>query len=547
MSIFTIYEGTKGAAGTDGINGLNVGDVDDYILSSPLTNALLPNYLSSNAFVTYDRTGEASYINRYGVNSWAIKSSATNFCQWSNDISEWTDVFGYYTYIGTTADPFGGSSASEINLDVDTSDQVNGVAALTLSGLTVNDIYMLSFWVKVISGTVTDIDVSLLVGTTIRYTLDAPTTEWQRVSYPIPLVSTSNLWINPRGLTGARVAIYGVQLENSLTPTDLIVTTGTAKTVTYNGDISKQGVDGWFLEEGKTNYVKNSNDLSLWTVTNGTIGAYSGADLFRNKNQLINIIFDTLPVITLQTNTDPIVEGTEYSVSFYGYITEGSMQDLTLTLGGGEPVIVANPSVVGFQRIVAKCTAGPDENLLVTVNSPSLSVNLLLSYFQVETSEATSVILTSAVTKSRDADLISMDYEYNAPLPSGSWSLVFGKAALPNDSRVKTIFSNGETSTNEFSLTYQNRLLTLNNGGNTSSLDLFDYKKACLTYDGTSIRFYGEQTLLKTEALANTSFIASKMYLGYNSTNEHFNANLSNCMFYNSTLSANDIFYLMGE
>ena len=547
MSIFTIYKGDKGTAGTNGINGLNVDDVDDYIVGSPITNALLPNDLSYNAFVTYENTGEASYTDRYGVKRWAKKSSVTNFCQWSNDLSQWTDVFGYYTYTGTTADPFGGSNASEINLDIDTDSTSNGVAALTISGLTTNDIYTVSFWIKVISGEVTSLDVALSFTTNPIYTLDNPTSEWQRVSYPIPSTGTNNLWINPRGLTGARVAIYGVQLENSLTATDLITTTGTSKTVAYDEDLSKQGAAGWVLEEGKTNLIKNSNDLSLWTVTNGTIGAYSGADLFGNKNQLISVVFDTLPVITLQTDTDPIVEGTEYSVSFYGYITEGSMQDLILTLGGGEPVAVANPSVVGFQRITAKCTAGPDENLLVAVNSPSLSVKLLLSYFQVETSEATSVILTSATTKSRDADLVSMDYGYNAPPPSGSWSFVFGKSGLPNDDRVKTIFSNGETSTDEFSLTYQNRLLTLNNGGNTSSLDLFDYKKVCLTYDGTTVRFYGEQTLLKTEALANTSFIASKMYLGYNGTNEHFNANLSNCMFYNSTLSANDIFYLMGE
>ena len=547
MSIFTIYEGTKGAAGTNGINGLNGDDVDDYIVSSPLTNALLPINLSNNAYLTYDRTGEASYINRYGVNSWAVKSSVTNFVPWSNNINNWVDVFGYYTYVGATADPFGGALASEINLDVDTSLQTNGVIAITVPDLTENDIYTLSFYIKVLSGTVTALETSLAFTTNPAYTLPIPTSDWQRVSYPIAYTGTPSLWISPRGLTGARVAIYGVQLENSLTSTDLILTTGTAKTVTYDGDISKQSAKGWLLEEGKTNYAKNSNDLSFWSVTNGTIGAYAGGDLFGNKNQLINIIFDTLPVITLQTNTDPLVEGAEYSVSFYGYITEGSMQDLTLTLGGGEPVIVANPSVVGFRRIVAKCIAGPDENLLVTVNSPSLSVNLLLSYFQIETSEATSVILTSAATKARDADLVSMDYKYNAPLPSGSWSFVFGKSSLSNDSRVKTIFSNGETSTNEFSLTYQNRLLTINNGGNTSSFDLFDYKKSCLTYDGASIRFYGERSLLKTETLANTSFIASKIYLGYNGTGKHFNANLYNCMFYNSALSANDIFYLMGE
>jgi len=120
MSIFTIYKGDKGTAGTNGINGLNVDDVDDYIVGSPITNALLPNDLSYNAFVTYENTGEASYTDRYGVKRWAKKSSVTNFCQWSNDLSQWTDVFGYYTYTGTTADPFGGSNASEINLDIDT-------------------------------------------------------------------------------------------------------------------------------------------------------------------------------------------------------------------------------------------------------------------------------------------------------------------------------------------------------------------------------------------------------------------------------------------
>ena len=93
---------------------------------------------------------------------------------------------------------------------------------------------------------------------------------------------------------------------------------------------------------------------------------------------------------------------------------------------------------------------------------------------------------------------------------------------------------------------YNERNLTINNGGNTSTQDTFDYEKVAIVYDGVNVKFYGEKTLLKTEALSSTSFIASTIFLGSNGTDKFINAYLASCMFYSVDLSDNDITYLMG-
>lgn len=545
MGILKFFLGDKGDDGTNGENGLGVADVDSYNLSEPMLDALNTNNLANSALITYNRTGRSSYIDMYGNNRWANQTTTTNYCQWSNAIDNWTDTSSRWTYIGTTTDPFGGSLASEINLDVDTSalSGTGDVAELIISGVPSPQILNMSFYIKVISGTVTGLD--FVIGST-KYTLPAPTSSWVKVSYPVWCATSFIVSINPRGLTGARVGLYGVQLENNNYSSDLITTSGASAARTNDYLINKQGLKGLLIEEAKTNLIPDNNNLADWTLTNCTFANYSGADPFGDLNQNIRVVWGSLEDITLEKATDSLTPGNTYKVSVYAYITGGSLQSIKFSLGGGAEVTLPQVSVLGFTRIDVDCIAGNEDDLTVTCKSTNLTAQLHLSYFQIEPGDLTSPILNGSVTLARDQDLLSLPYAYNAPLPSSNWSFMFSKHLMDNNSSTKTIFSNGQSGANEFSLSFTNRLLTINNGGNTSSVDAYDYEKVLLVYNSTNIKIYGEKTLLLDEALLSTSHIATTLYLGSDGSANFFNAYLSRCAFYNVALTDNEVIYLMG-
>ena len=544
MSQLKIFLGDKGKTGSSGETGLGVADVDSFNLSEPLIDCLNTNDLASNALITYDRTGRSSYENMYGENKWARQSNTTNYIYWSSNLFNWSDTFSRWSFIGTTADPFGGNEASEINLDIDTDSlSGNGEVAELIVNVPTQQMMTLSFYVKVISGTVSSLD--FVVGSK-KFNLPSPTSDWVRVSYPVWVGTSFILSINPRGLTGARVGLYGIQLENNNTATDLIHTSGVIRNIDFDGNIFKHNATGLLLEESKTNLIKNSNNLSEWTFTNGTVGNYEGADPFGFLSQAISIVYSSLPEIIIETATDALTPGLTYKVSVYAFITGGSLQEVKFSLGGGAEVILPQISVTGFQRISLDCIAGNEDDLTVTITSSNLTAKLLLSSFQVESGDLSSYVLTGSQTVARDQDLVSMPYSYNAPKPSGNWSFIFRKGYMLNTASNKTVFSNGESGVNEFSLIYNERNLTINNGGNTSTVDAFDYDKVAVTYDGVDVKFYGEKSLLKTEALSSTSFIATTLYLGSNGSDEFINSYLSMCMLYDTTLSFNEINYLMG-
>jgi hypothetical protein len=46
---------------------------------------------------------------------------------------------------------------------------------------------------------------------------------------------------------------------------------------------------------------------------------------------------------------------------------------------------------------------------------------------------------------------------------------------------------------------------------------------------------------------SSTSFIATTLYIGSGSSGENLEAEISDCMFYNEALSAQDLLYIMGD
>jgi len=550
MSIFTLYLGDKGSAGVDGIDGLGPADIDAEAVNNQQLAVLFNNRTSQSAFVTGGRDSSAAYTDRYGRLTWARNPTITNFIEYSTDFTQWNQAFLAWTRIGATTDPFGGSDATEINLDVDTDGGTQGVLFGSLgAGISGGDPLTVSFYIKVISGTVSALDFGITpeASALVRVTL-APTDEWKRIVYPTCATPASlfELNINPRGKAGARIAIYAAQLENGPTAYDIIPTNGSPATVTFNDYQIRESNIGSLLEGQKTNLVVDSNNLNEWAKTNCTITQYNAPDAFGHSAQNVRIVYGSLAQCSVEGDTDPLIMGNEYNVSFYAYLTAGSLQNFSVELGGGAPVVLAIPPVTGFQRFSVKATAGADDKIKFTLNSPSLTAQLVISNIQVETGDLTSYIFSCGGSAIRLADEFNFDYAYNFPAPNLPFTLSFKIFEMPNGSTKKYVFSNGLATTDEFSLYYEDEFLVMNNGGNLASVDMINYNQVGLVYDGADLKFYAERVLIDTVALSSTSTIATTCYIGYNGTDGHINAYLSNVLALNTALTHNNMLYLQG-
>lgn len=546
MSILTIYKGRKGKEGTNGLVGLGVSDVSSSMIDNPVLDCLQPNALSKNAYLTWERDGLAVYQDRYNINRFSEAESYTNYVDYSEDFTQWNDPFNIWSIIGSTSDPFGGNDATEINLDTDT-DNLAGTAPVIQrneNGWPLGGYVVVSFYIKLISGDVSSLDVTF--GSS-KYKVGQISSSYERKFLKVSASSGGFLLgINPRGKAGARIALTAVQIENTvLNP--YVRTSGSIRTITYESTkIERENNKGYLVEDQKQNKCLNTQDFESWSIEGGSILEYAPVDSFGFPSSKISLVFNSLPTISLTTPTETIIEGNEYTVSFYAYVSGGSLNDITVSLGGGLGVVFAQPSVIGFSRVSAVVIAGPDDELNIAATSEALNASLHMQCFQVEEGKLSTYTEGSTVGQTRSLDLISMRYNYNSVAPSLPWTFICEQQGMPDDSRVKTIFSNGESGPNEFSLTLINRIHTLNNGGNIVEFSLFDYRKIAVTYDGVSISFYGEKRILYTAPNASTSFIASDMYIGSNGIGESFNAYLSKVMFYNKALPPNDISYLLG-
>jgi len=548
MSIFTAYLGGKGARGKDGLNGLGIADIDAEPVNNQMLSLLFNNSPSTSAMLTASRDSAAEYVNRYGVRTWANAPSVTNYIPYSNDFTQWLDPFTRWSYIGATTDPFGGNGATEINLDVDT-DTLGGagqVLETSITGVSLGIDITISFWVKVISGDVSALDFVLPPFGTRLITL-APTDEWQQIIYPTcAFADLTGFAINPRGKTGARVALYQAQLDNSNTFIEEIVTSGEAETVVFDNYQIRQSDKGALLESEKTNIVHHSNDLSFWNQTNCSITQLLIADPFGHFSQNIKIAYGSLPNIELQGDTEPMTTGVEYNVSFYAYLTAGTMPEFSVELGGGAAVALPVPPVTGFQRFSVKCTAGADDTITFKASSPSLTAQLALGSIQIEIDDLTSYIYSCGGSGTRLSDVITFDYAYNFPAPNLPFTFSFKIFEMPNGSSKKYVFSNGLSGIDEFSLYYENENLVMNNGGNLASADMIQYNQVGLVYDGANLVFYGEREIINTVALANTATIATTVHIGSKLGVSHVNAYLSNFLAYRGALTHNNMLYLQG-
>lgn len=543
-----VFQGKPGTSNVDGIDGLGVGDVQIDKLESPVFDVLCTNILSRAGNIEFDRGSLASHVNRHHKNVWSREDDITNYAIFSEDFTQWDDnIFDSWDLIGSTTDPFGGSLATEINLNIDT-DTSGGDEIIfeTVPGPISTSINLtLSFWIKIISGEISELEI--LVDNE-KHIMAAPTSTYQRVSKIVSINNASfTLSINPRGKTGARLALFGVQLENNNVPSTYIKTTSTSQSVTFNGELERESDEGWLIEEQKENVIRYSNDLLKWSKTNVDITSSASGDPFDVIGQNILFVWSTVDEVSISTTTASLTPSTAYTVSFWAHISAGSLSSLTVSLGGGAAVTMPQVDVSGFVRISVTVISGSGTGLVITAISPNLTANLNISGVQAEIGTLTSYIATAAVERSRLADVVTGDVPFNIPRPDKTWSFIFRHKSILNNSAKKFIFTNNETGSTEFSCYFTDADLTLKNGTSETTVSALSIEKIAITFSGSTLKIYNESTLIISTSIASTSFLADTLYIGMNSAkNNAINARISNFMFYDVELTSNEIIYLMG-
>ena len=124
------------------------------------------------------------------------------------DFSTYTDAAGNWTLDSSNnLDPFGGSTGAYISLDLDIASGALFAIETSVTGLSIS-YHTVSFWFKVVSGTITALEVT--IGTDNFKLNSALTSDWQRVSVSTEVAASSALVnIIPVGTAGAVIGLYG--------------------------------------------------------------------------------------------------------------------------------------------------------------------------------------------------------------------------------------------------------------------------------------------------------------------------------------------------
>ena len=546
-----VYRGKPGFDGTNAANGLSVTDVQDSPVSFPLYKVLSKNALSNVGNIEFDRTGNATGRNRHNTYVVAGDVTVTNFVEDSEDFSQWSIISSRATIIGSTTDPFGGSDATEINLDVATEDEAGYNPVFTTPPDNTMPQFTdqaVSIYAKIISGSAERIDYGIA---SVTHTWGTLTTSWQRLTSTRINGNSSGdiLGLQIQGALNARIAIYAVQMEDSHAPTDYIETTGAKASVTYTNDVERESDLGWLIEGEKQNLISYSGNLEEWTPVNCTIGRYSGLDPFDLPIQFINITWGSIDEITLTgAIVGSITPSNSYTVSFWAFLAAGSLFEMTVSLGGGTAVTMPVVATTGFERITVTCVAGATTAFVITATSLNLTADLNISGVQVETLGLTSYIRTTSAAVTREPDIVTAPYAWNIPTPNKAWSFIFSPANVENSAAQKLVFTNDQSGADEFACYFEDGNFIVKNGSTEVSAPGINYAQIVVTYDETSIRIYNVKTLVTTTAITPSSYIPTgNLYIGMDSSEANaLNARIGNLQFFDVALSANEINYLTG-
>lgn len=558
MTVVTVNEGRFGVAGSDGTNGSGVANVRTSKIENPLISLLNPNKKSKIGTLTTTRLTQGAYPNRYGSYSWAHPDTATNLALHSQDFTNavWTNPTTSWTHIASgITDPFGGSNAHEINLDVDTRNRVtyDQVIAQSLGVLT-DESYCTSIWMKIISGVVDTVDMSYKDSGSWRR-MDASgelsSTEWRRVAdFRSPSGSlATTVAFNPRGDLNTRIAVYGAQVQLGTMPTDYIATTTASVTTNYT-DQQRDSKLGYLIEESKPNLIQNPDGFeastTTWVLTNGTLSAYNGQNAFGETGKYIQLNHGTVSTITL-SNGATMTEGQPYTVSFWLLKVSGTLTDVSVSAKGGSPVPIADIPTV-LTRVSAVCIAGAAGSVVISLTSPDSDAASVVSGVRVEAGSLTSYYEGTTVQGQRAADIYSIPYTIRKP--DLEWTLSFNYSGVTNDALIKYVFHNGLTGVNEFALYFINDDIVLQIGTQTRQFNsVINGSSIVITFDGSLARLYldGGSPATPDAFTPAVTTVGTTLYIGSDSTQTNaINAYLSNLEFWDFRMTTQEAQYIAG-
>lgn len=545
MSILKIFLGKIGIDGGDGEDGSGVDDIRGSVMDNPLISGLYNNKLSRVGDVTVARDGEALYFDRYNEVAFSSSADVTNLTPYSNDFSMWDDPLNKWTILSTNnTDPFGGSTASEIQLDEDISEGESAFMEEVYSGLTNGTkFHTYSFWIKIISGTITGINAN--IGTNFNYLKADLTSSWQRVTASFsPNGNSFNLSLNIVGLSGAKFQIYGVQFEEGSVVNDYIATSGAPVTVSGTGTAVRQNELGNIITGEKTNFIPNSEDLNEvnWTITGGTVSEYTGLTPLNGYRKEIQLGFDAVQTLQLET-TGTYTQGEIYVVSADLLVAGGTVTALTASVAGGAKVAFGEILTDGFIRMSVECIAGNTSGVIFEATSPTLNGQLILFGAQAEIESVGSYIRNGATVNTQPLD----KYIANTGVQgSSSWTVSFVLNSMPVNSEIKYIFY-GDS---DFNCYIQDSDLKVKNGSTIKTIaNMIDALNIVMTFDGATLKTYKNGVIESNDSITGaSSTINSALYLGADSAgNNALNGQLSMFDFYNEKLTGLEVKYLVEE
>ena len=439
--------------------------------------------------VTFSRASTGTYVGSDGL----IKTSPVNLKTYSNDFTqEWATAPS--SILSTNnPDPFGGLTAARIDLPaLDARLQINGTSATGISTFSV--------WMRLVSGSD---QVRLLLQTSPGASSGDTvtiTSEWQRFSTTQNVSSGGGIQIRNPTATPVVLEVYGAQLEEGTTATDYIPTTTTASGAPrFDHDPVTGESLGLLIEESRTNYIDNSNDLSQWnrplfspvfdantTDTLSPDGTYNSTKITGGTNSGV-----------ARDNIVAASASTPYTASFFA--KKGTADNVTVELGSGGNRVATNfnistktfstSSAAGyFASFSTSYVDYPNGWVRVIVSGTtdgSASSNIGLSlygvtngatYFwgaQVEANASfpTSYIPTSGSTVTRAADLASIEGTNFSSWYNQSEGTVFIKGStsdLDANTGWSSFFQASSPSNNRISIRQGTTIIT--SAGTTVSL-----------------------------------------------------------------------------
>ena len=320
---------------------------------------------------------------------------------------------------------------------------------------------------------------------------------------------------------GSLRTIWGAQLVKGDQPKDYLKTTDRL-------DIPRidytNGEPSILLEPSRTNLVTYSQDLSQWTLVNGTLTANAtvSPEGIQNAGK---VAFSSVSLDLKRTIT--VVAGTTYTISFYIKVEDGTglqgrfydnSNSANIESYNYDDQIIPNQ----WSRITRSVTApsGCTEMQIWLLAGSSTLVTASWWGAQFEAgSYPTSLIHTSGSTVTRSAD--AANNAGNSDLINSTEGVLYAEMkALANDSTNRNITLSDGTTTNRIVLKYDNSSNVIQcfnrvAGVETASLtntvvDITEFKKIAVKYKVNDYALYIDGKEVDTDT-TSTTFSASTL------------------------------------